>query len=170
MPYFDQKSSFSTKVEQNWPIVLSIAGKMARKSRGYWTTEELASFGYDGLADALRRFDPAKGNWIGYAALRIRGAILDGMSLKAWHMLPRGAKMPVQARCEPMQLDIEDQLRAAFLPLMPRTRRMLRLMYLDGLQGREVARLLNVSEALVSKRHKAALRLLRSQSSGVIGA
>ena len=151
-------------------MVLNIAGKLARKTKGYWTEEELASFGYNGLADAIRKFDPAKGNWIGYAALRIRGAILDGMSLKHWHSIARGRKMPVSAKPMPLFLDTLDELRSLLLPLKPRTRLMLRLMYLDGLKSVEVAKLLGVSEALVSRQHKAALRLLRSQSSGVIGA
>ncbi len=154
---------FMSAVEQNWPMVLRIAGKIARKSRGYWSQEELASFGYDGLTDALRRFDPAKGCWIGYAALRIRGAILDGMGLKHWHMLPRGRARRVSVSIQSLPLEAEDELRAMLLPLKPSTRKILRLMYEQGLQGREVARLLRVSEASVSKRHKAALRLLRTQ-------
>lgn len=151
-------------IETYWPMVLRIAGTMARRMRGYWTTEELASFGYDGLCKAIRGHDPAKGPWVAYAALRVRGAILDGVSMRQWHFLPRGRRPKQVCRQPEPWLDSLDQVRAMLWPLRPRTQAILRLIYENGLTSREVASKLGVTESLISKIHKSALRQIRTGS------
>ena len=50
--------------------------------------EDMLSDGYLGLIDAKAKFDPdVMPNFLGYANIRIRGAIIDGMRSREW--LPR---------------------------------------------------------------------------------
>lgn len=53
--------------------------------------DDLRSFGFGGLIDAVRKFDPERGNqFITYATWRIRGSILDGLRDNDW--LPRSLR------------------------------------------------------------------------------
>lgn len=49
---------------------------------------DIISYGYDGLLDAIRKFDPTYSNKFDtYASIRIRGAVMDGLRSIDW--LPR---------------------------------------------------------------------------------
>ncbi len=53
--------------------------------------DDLRSFGFVGLIDAVRKFAPERGNqFITYAIWRIRGSILDGLREQDW--LPRSLR------------------------------------------------------------------------------
>lgn len=53
--------------------------------------DDLRSFGFVGLIDAVRKFAPERGNqFVTYAIWRIRGAILDGLREQDW--LPRSLR------------------------------------------------------------------------------
>ncbi len=53
--------------------------------------DDLRSFGFVGLIDAIRKFDPERGNqFVTYATWRIRGSILDGLRDNDW--LPRSLR------------------------------------------------------------------------------
>ncbi len=64
-----------------------LAAKIARSKRvpPYFDREDVLSWAYSGLFDAIRKFKPDSGDgqlhehFIGYATLRINGSILDGM-------------------------------------------------------------------------------------------
>lgn len=64
-----------------------LAARIARSKRvpPYFDREDVQSWAYSGLFDAIRKFKPDSGDgqlhehFIGYATLRINGAILDGM-------------------------------------------------------------------------------------------
>jgi RNA polymerase sigma factor (sigma-70 family) len=68
-------------VKQYIPIVKSIAGKLFQKTRtSYFQYEDLVGFGYEGLMDAFKKYDPSKNAcFVTYASIRIRGAILDSI-------------------------------------------------------------------------------------------
>lgn len=53
--------------------------------------DDLRSYGFVGLIDAVRKFDPERGNqFVTYATWRIRGSILDGLRDSDW--LPRSLR------------------------------------------------------------------------------
>lgn len=54
----------------------------------YVDKDDMISDGYLGLIDAKEKFDPeVMPNFLGYASIRIRGAVIDGMRNREW--LPR---------------------------------------------------------------------------------
>jgi RNA polymerase sigma factor for flagellar operon FliA len=65
-------------------LVDIIARQILRTLGAAAELEELLSFGREGLWDAARRFDPARGvPFRGYANFRVRGAIIDGVRSSA---------------------------------------------------------------------------------------
>jgi RNA polymerase sigma factor (sigma-70 family) len=51
----------------------------------YYSTEDMRSYGYIGLIDAIGKYDKSKGaGFETYASKRIRGAILDGIRIMNW--------------------------------------------------------------------------------------
>ncbi|MCA8990825.1 MAG: sigma-70 family RNA polymerase sigma factor [Planctomycetaceae bacterium] len=67
-------------------LVRSIAWKIHRKiSATSVELDDLVSYGQLGLVEAANQFDPQRGNqFTTFAYLRIRGAILDGLSKMSW--------------------------------------------------------------------------------------
>ena len=71
--------------------------KIARSKRvpPHFDRDDVASWANAGLFDAVRKFDPSSGDgqlhehFIGYATLRINGAILDGMKAPGQSWAPR---------------------------------------------------------------------------------
>lgn len=60
-------------------LVKSIAGFM-NKNSNLFDLDDLISFGYFGLIDAIKKYDSSRqASFITYANIRIRGAILDGI-------------------------------------------------------------------------------------------
>lgn len=69
-------------------LVDRIARRIAREMGARLSLDELLSFGREGLLDAARKFDADRGvPFRGYASIRIRGAIIDGVRTNA--RLPR---------------------------------------------------------------------------------
>jgi RNA polymerase sigma factor for flagellar operon FliA len=65
-------------------LVDIVARQIVRTLGGAAELDELVSFGREGLWDAARRFDPARGvPFRGYANFRVRGAIIDGVRSSA---------------------------------------------------------------------------------------
>jgi RNA polymerase sigma factor for flagellar operon FliA len=78
------------RFNDNLPVVDIIARQVGRTIGYNIDFDDLKSFGREGLLDAARRFDPARGvPFRGYANYRIRGAILDGV--RSMGRLPRRA-------------------------------------------------------------------------------
>ena len=60
-------------------LVKSIAGFM-NKNSNLFDLDDLISFGYFGLIDAIKKYDSSsQASFTTYANIRIRGAILDGI-------------------------------------------------------------------------------------------
>lgn len=73
------------------PLVRQVAERIARRLPRNVDVGDLVSAGTLGLLDALERFDDARGaSFPAYAALRVKGAILD--ELRAMDWLPRAAR------------------------------------------------------------------------------
>ena len=67
------------------PFVKTIVGRVAINLPAHVSQEDLLSAGVMGLMDAVRRFDPSKGASIkNYAAMRVRGAVLDELRKMDW--------------------------------------------------------------------------------------
>lgn len=153
-------------VEQLWPVIWRIAGSMSRRARGYWTQEELASFGYDGAVGGLRTYNPAYGRSLeDHCARRIKGAMLDGMSIKSWHFLPRSARKANKAATPrdvtTATIDARDEAHALLDSLPTRHAWILGVYFLDGWSQERIGKMLGVSGSAVSQSMKTALRNLR---------
>lgn len=71
-------------------LVEITARQVARSIGASVELDDLRSFGREGLLDAARRFDPARGvPFRAYANFRVRGAMIDGV--RAMSQLPRRA-------------------------------------------------------------------------------
>ena len=78
------------RFESGLELVDAIARRIARDLGMKHELAELVSYGREGLLEAARRFDPARGvPFRGYASFRVRGAIIDGIRRSA--RLPRRA-------------------------------------------------------------------------------
>jgi RNA polymerase sigma factor FliA len=77
-------------------LVRQLARRMSVDLPPFVERCDLASYGFLGLADAIAKFDPARGvKFETYAATRIRGAILDGLRSIDW--IPRSVRMRLRA-------------------------------------------------------------------------
>jgi RNA polymerase sigma factor FliA len=77
-------------------LVETVAAQILRSIGRSIEFDDLVAAGREGLLDAARRFDPARGVPFGaYAYLRIRGAILDGV--RQLSLLPRKAHERITA-------------------------------------------------------------------------
>ena len=74
-----------------YPLVASVARKMATKYPDTVDIDDLISIGTLGLIDAADRYDPAKNVHFGsYARIRIKGAIVDALRRQDW--VPRSTR------------------------------------------------------------------------------
>lgn len=81
-------------------LVRQIAASVARRLPRHVDRDELVSLGALGWVEARVRFDASRGvPFAGFAAMRIRGAILDG--LRACDPLSRGERKRAKADCAP---------------------------------------------------------------------
>jgi len=79
-------------LERYLPLVKSIVGRMRLYFPAGVDMDDLYSIGISGLITAVRRCDPDKTNsFASYAALRVRGAILDELRKLDW--IPRSDRL-----------------------------------------------------------------------------
>ncbi|MBN3728758.1 FliA/WhiG family RNA polymerase sigma factor [Burkholderia sp. Ac-20379] len=81
--------------EQRWllrhtPLVTRIARRMSLHAGGTMEREDLEQIGLIGLLEALRRYGEPDGDFEHFAAVRVRGAMLDELRRQDWR--PRGAR------------------------------------------------------------------------------
>lgn len=75
---FDANLAPAEMVRSLMPVVRRVAAKMARSVPSHILVEDLVAAGTVGLLEATRRFEPGRAeSFVGYATLRIRGAMLD---------------------------------------------------------------------------------------------
>src|SRR5215216_5967731 len=78
-------------IERYLPLVRNVVDRIKLNVPAHVDADDLHSVGVTGLIAAVRRFDPNQGNtFASYAAMRIRGAILDELRRMDW--CPRRAR------------------------------------------------------------------------------
>jgi RNA polymerase sigma factor for flagellar operon FliA len=78
-------------IERYLPIVRNVVDRIKLNVPAHVDADDLYSVGITGLLAAVRKFDPAQGHtFASYAAMRIRGAILDELRRMDW--CPRRAR------------------------------------------------------------------------------
>ena len=83
--------SESDFIERHLPLVKTVVGRMRIYLPPHLEAEDLESVGLAGLIAAVRKYDPAQGHTFhGYAALCIRGAVLDELRRMDW--MPRSLR------------------------------------------------------------------------------
>jgi RNA polymerase sigma factor for flagellar operon FliA len=176
-------------------LVKQIAASVARRLPSHVDRDELISLGALGYAEARQRFDAARGvPFAGFAALRIRGAILDG--LRQSDTLSRGDRRRARATNEPTlprvvgglsSLELETalagvapdcdpgdalaqhqmsrQLQRALATLSAREQHVLRRFFFEEIAMRAIGDELGVTESRVSQIVTAAVARLRTAMS-----
>lgn len=72
-------------IEYYLPLVRKVAARVYHRIPRYLSVDELASLGYDGLNDAIEKYDITRNvRFVSYGALRITGSILDNISTYKW--------------------------------------------------------------------------------------
>ncbi|HYW76225.1 MAG TPA: sigma-70 family RNA polymerase sigma factor [Gammaproteobacteria bacterium] len=139
--------------------------------------DELIQWGVLGLLEARERFDPSRGKAFGaFAERRIRGAMLDslrrdGNQARRVNRAPDAVMANTIGQSQAYSDPLESVLRqgnttaiaAAAANLSERQQLILQLFFVEGLNNREIAQVLEVSEAYVSKTRKTALERIASQ-------
>ena len=78
-------------IERYLPLVRNVVDRIKLNVPAHVDADDLYSVGITGLLAAVRKFDPAQGHtFASYAAMRIRGAILDELRRMDW--CPRRAR------------------------------------------------------------------------------
>lgn len=169
-------------------LVRQIAASVARRLPSHIERDELVSLGALGWAEARARFDQRRGvPFAGFAALRIRGAILDG--LRACDTLSRGDRKRAKAEATPtaprifsderelelavapeasaseklQQSELVDELNQALATLPARDRYIVQRHFFDDVPMRAIGVELGVTESRISQIISACLGKLRRQ-------
>lgn len=175
-------------IERHLPLCRQLARATKVLPTGARGPEDLEAAGVVGLIQAVDRFDPSRGiPFKGYAALRVRGAILDEVrrldeltrdarrlacedehrgAVSLEFLQERGemgdpteiAEVDARAAHDGLRDDVERALAA--IPV--RERAILASYYSDGLTLATIGRRLGISEARVSQLHTRAIAQLRS--------
>jgi RNA polymerase sigma factor (sigma-70 family) len=140
----------------------------ARSDRGV-RLDDLLSVGVLGLAEAVDRYDPARGvPFVTYADARIRGAMLAAIRSDARHARAQEERIPApdhpasDAAGRLYERDLRVALRRAVGELRPSARIVIGLCFQRGLTPTEAAAALGVDERLVAQTlHRALITLRR---------
>lgn len=138
--------------------------------------DELIQWGVLGLLEARERFDPTRGKAFGaFAERRIRGAMLDslrrdGNQARRVNRAPDAVMANTigqsRAYTDPLESVLQQGNWAAIAEaaanLSERQQLILQLFFVEGLNNREIAQVLEVSEAYVSKARKTGLQRIAS--------
>lgn len=80
VPHPTDNPDVLNRFEATLELVPRIAGQLMRTLKGIVELDDLLSYGRTGLLEAARRFDPSRGvPFRAYAAIRVRGSMLDGV-------------------------------------------------------------------------------------------
>lgn len=72
-------------IERHLPLVRNVVDRIKLSLPAHIDADDLYSVGVTGLIAAVRKYDPEKGStFAGYAAMRIRGAVLDELRRLDW--------------------------------------------------------------------------------------
>jgi RNA polymerase sigma-70 factor (ECF subfamily) len=141
---------------------------VSRRIAGQADVEDLVSRTFARMVEHLHRFDPERGNVRAWSIGIARNAVIDhlraqrgrGVDADAVERLADAALDPARA-LEDDERDAE--LRALLSGYPPAVREMFSLRFGDGLRVREIAVLMEMSEAAVKQRFARTLRELRGK-------
>jgi RNA polymerase sigma factor FliA len=172
----------SALVEAHIPMLRAIAAEMTKRYPRH-SFHDLFGAGALGMCMAARRFRPEHGvAFAGYAWPRVKGAMLDwmriegpytrGMVARARHADPEAILVGLEAIAEmpaggppPDEMLSDGQAlaraHAALAAMEPRTRRLMDLMYRDGLDGKAAGDVVGVTKSRVCQLRKMAIRELQ---------
>lgn len=88
-------------ISEYLPYIKHMAGRMSVGLPPHIDKDDLISCGFIGLMDALKRYDPQKGNFKNYALTRAKGAMVDELRKLSW--TPRSVLQKTKAMEEARQ-------------------------------------------------------------------
>ena len=166
-------------VEAHLPMLRAIAIEMARRYPRH-AFDDLLGAGAVGLCLAARRFDRARGvTFAGFAWPRVKGAMLDWMRIegpytrgqvaRARTASPEAVMVGLDAIAElpGQELPADDQLsdaqalaraRARISAMDARTRRLMDLIYVEGLDGKAAGDIIGITKPWVCQLRQRAIR------------
>jgi RNA polymerase sigma factor (sigma-70 family) len=170
-------------VEQNLDLAAKLASRLRRRLPARVDRDELLSDAHWGLMEAASTFDPNRCNCFrGYATRRIEGAMLDGLrtrnQIRRHQPPPRlqslssmvdrgdGMRAPLEQVLVAPDRPIDqrpqmlEELARAMAALSRGDRARLRDLYLRGLEQRDIAHRLRISESAVSQQMRKLRRRL----------
>jgi RNA polymerase sigma factor for flagellar operon FliA len=171
-------------IERYLPLARNLSRRVRAVGTAVTDSDDLTSAAFLGLIDAVDRFEPGRGvPFEGYAALRIRGAMidelrrtgerarnadpdaqprtvsLDGLLVEGWHDELVSEDESVD---EPFEReDLRGRVQGALNELPPRQRELLGRYYADSLTLREAGQRMGISEARACQLHGRAMVNLR---------
>lgn len=177
-------------IEDYLPLLRGIATKMSLKLPRCVELDDLVQWGYFGLRDAARTFDPSLNvKFSSHAMFRIRGAILDGIRDYDWvPRLVRSRKEAVVSQKSISSLLFDDgskpvtlrdsitdetveipgdrlekrELADRIIRFAPsKCRRIIELYYVEDKTMKQVGEILAMSESRVSQLHDWAIRKIK---------
>ena len=145
---------------------------VSRRISGRADVEDLISRSFTRVVEHLGRFDPARGNVRAWVIGIARNAVIDHLRMQQSRGAHAGAvEWLADAALDPagaLEADERDaELRALLSEYPPVVREMFSLRFGDGLRVREIATLMDMSEAAVKQRFARTLRELRGKLDGV---
>jgi RNA polymerase sigma factor FliA len=168
-------------IERYLPLARGLARRVRMVDSPLSDADDIASAAVMGLIDAVDRFEPNRGvPFEAYAALRIRGSIIDELRRvnergRSAEELPRSVSLDglveddwthflasddgIDAKFE--DEDLRGRVEGAIASLPPRQREVLARYYADSLTLREAGARMGVSEARACQLHGRAIANLR---------
>lgn len=129
--------------------------------------EDLVARVFERTVEHLPRFDEKRGGVRGWVLGITRNAVIDHFRAQRMPGDPDAVERLADAALDPAQALEDDQrddaLRALLGAYPPQVREMFSLRFSDGLRLREIAELLDLSEAAVKQRFSRTLRELRTK-------
>ncbi len=161
------------------PLVKRIVRQLNSQVSGAIDRDDMEQIGLMGLLEALRRYGVPDQSFGSYASLRIRGAILDELRRQDWrpravrqesHRLRDSVRALLQeslgqadsAPSPEEQLMVRRSLEQALRTLDEREQRVIQMYYEFELSYKEIAAVLDLSDARVCQLNKTALGKMKA--------
>ena len=129
--------------------------------------EDLVAKVFERVVEHLHRFDPQRGSVRAWVVGIARNAVIDHLRVRRCSGDPDAIEWLADAAVDPARALEDDErdaeLRAVLAGCAPEVREMFSLRFADGLRLREIAELMDLSEAAVKQRFSRTLRELRSK-------
>lgn len=142
-------------------------GYVSRRIASRADAEDLVARVFERVVEHLGRFDPERGSARAWVLRIARNAVIDHYRAKTVAGEPDALERIADAAVDPssaMEADErENRLREALAGYPPQVREMFALRFADGLRVREIASLMELSEAAVKQRFSRTIRELRAR-------